>query len=78
MVAGLSTPPTFFGRRFRFVADESPMVVFFAVQPIHGLVSFGTGRHFNEPKTFGTSGKLVKNQFATDDLTEGGAQSGQF
>jgi hypothetical protein len=62
----LSATLAFFDRRFGFIADKRAVIVFFAVQSIHRLVSLRPTGHLDKAEPFGFPRDLIDNKFGTD------------
>jgi len=44
-----------FFRGLRLITDEAPMLIFLAIEILHGFMPFRSGRHLNEGESFGAT-----------------------
>jgi hypothetical protein len=66
MANKLSAALAFFNRRLGFIADKRAMIVFFAIQSIHRLMSFRPAGHLNKAESFRFPRDLIDNKLSGD------------
>ena len=74
---GSEPSPLFLGG-LCLVADEGPVFINLAVEILHGLVSFRSGRHLDKGEALGTTGKLIRDQIGGNDAAIGPEKGRKF